>query len=144
MSCLTLCNPVKHSMPGLPVHQDQLRVPPKPMSIELVMPSNHPILYRPLLLLASIFPSIRAFQISPLFTSGGQSTGVSAWTSVLPMNTQDWSSLGWTGWSPCSPRNSQEFSPSPQFKRMNSLVLSFLYSPTLRSIHDYWKNHSFD
>ena len=46
--------------------------------------------------------------------------------------------------SPCSPRDSQESSPTPQFKRINSLALSFLYSLTLTSIHDYWKNHSFD
>ena len=72
--------------------------PPKPMSIESVMPSNHLILCRPLLLLPSIFPSIRVFPMSQLFASGGQSIGVSASTSVLPMNTQDWSPLGWTGW----------------------------------------------
>ena len=46
--------------------------------------------------------------------------------------------------SPCSPRDSQESSPTPQFKSVKSLVLSFLYGPTLKSIHDYWKNHSFD
>ena len=46
--------------------------------------------------------------------------------------------------SPCSPRDSQESSPTPQFKSINSSVLSFLYSPTLTSMHDYWKNHSFD
>ena len=45
--------------------------------------------------------------------------------------------------SPCSPRDSQESSPTPQFKSINSM-LSFLYTPTLTSIHDYWKNHSFD
>ena len=47
-------------------------------------------------------------------------------------------------WSPCSPRDSQVSSPTPQFKSINSSVLSFLYSPTLVSIHDYWKNHSLD
>ena len=47
-------------------------------------------------------------------------------------------------WSPCSPRDSQESSPIPQLKSINSLVLSFLYGPTLTSTHDYWKNHSFD
>ena len=47
-------------------------------------------------------------------------------------------------WSPCSPRDSHESSSTPQFKSINSLALSFLYSPTLTSIHDYWKNHSFD
>ena len=70
----------------------------KLMSIEWVMPSNHLILCRPLLLLPSIFPASGSFQMSQLFTSGGQSIGVSASTAVLPMNTQDWSPLGWTGW----------------------------------------------
>ena len=46
--------------------------------------------------------------------------------------------------SPCSPRDSQESSPKPQYKSINSLVLSFLYGPTFTSIHDYWKNHKFD
>ena len=70
----------------------------KLMSIESGMPSNHLILHCPLLLLPSIFPSIRSFQMSQLFASGGQSIRVSASTSVLPMNTHDWSPLGWTGW----------------------------------------------
>ena len=74
------------------------RSSPKPMSIKLVMLSNHLILCWPLLLLPSIFPSIRSFQMSQLFASGGQSIEVSASPSVLPMNTQDWSPLGWTGW----------------------------------------------
>ena len=59
-SCLTLCDPMNGSTQGLSVHH-QLRSPPKPMSIESVMPSNHLILCRPLLLLPSIFPSIRVF-----------------------------------------------------------------------------------
>ena len=70
----------------------------KLMSIESVMPFNHLIFCHPLLLLPSIFPSIRVFQMSHLFSSGGQSIGASASTSVLPMNTQVWSPLGWTGW----------------------------------------------
>ena len=114
----------------------------KLMSIESVMPSNHLILCLPLLLLPSIVPSIRVFSNESALCSGGQSIGVSASTSVLPMNTQDWSPLGWTGGFPCSPRDSQESSPTPQFKSINSLVLSFLYSPTLTSKHDHWKNHS--
>ena len=72
--------------------------PPKPMSIVSAMPSNHLILCHPLLLWPSIFPSTRSFQMSQLSSSGGQSIGVSASTSVPPMNTQDWSPLGWTGW----------------------------------------------
>ena len=105
----------------------------KCMSIESVMPSNHLILCRPLLLLFSIFAGIRVFSKSQFFTSGGQSIGFSASASVLPMNIQDW--------SPYSPRDSQESSPTPQFKSINSSVLSFLYSPTLTSTYDYWKNH---
>ena len=91
------------------------------------------------------FPALTSFQMSQLFTSGGQSIGVSASASVLPMNTQDWSPLRWTGWiSLQSPGDSQESSPTPQFKSINSSVLSFLHSPTLTSIHDCWKNHSLD
>ena len=89
-------------------------------------------------------PASESFQMSQLFASGDQSIRVSTSASVLPVNTQDWSPLGWTGGSPCSPRNSQESSPTPQFKSINSSVLSFLYSPNLTSIHDHWKNHSFD
>ena len=81
-------------------------------------------------------PASGSFPMSQLFAWGGQSTGVSALASFLPKNTQDW--------SPCSPRDSQESSPTPQFKSINSLALSFLQSPTLTSIHDYWKNHSLD
>ena len=84
-------------------------------------------------------PASGSFSRSQFFPSGGQSIGVSASASVLPMNIWDW-----LVWSPCNPRDSQESSPTPQFKSINSLVLSFLYSPTLTSIHDYWKNHSFD
>ena len=96
-SCLTLCNPTDCGMPDFPVHhnyQSLLTI----MSIEPMMPSNHLIFCRHLLPLPSIFPSIRVFQMSQFFPSGGQSIGVSASTSVLPMNTQDRSPLEWTGW----------------------------------------------
>ena len=110
---------------------------PKPMSIESVMPSNHLILWHPLLLLPSIFPSIRVFSMSQLFAWGGQSIGVSASTSVLPMNTQDWSPLGWTGWI------------SLQFKGLsrvfpNTTVQKHQFFHSLLSLHDYLKNHSLD
>ena len=84
------------------------------------------------------FPKSESFQMSQFFVSDGQSIGVSALTSALPMNIQDWFLLGLTGLISCSPRDSQESSPTPQFKSINSLALSFLYSPTLISIHDYW------
>ena len=85
-----------------------------------------------------------SFPMSQFFASGGQSIGVSASTSVLPMNIQDRFPLGWTGWISLSPRDSQESSPTPQFKSINSSVLSFLCSPTLTSVNDHWKTHSFD
>ena len=81
-------------------------------------------------------PALGSFPINQLFAWGGQSTGVSALASILPINTQDW--------SPFSPRDSQESSPTPQFKSINSSALSFLHSPILTSIHDHWKNHSLD
>ena len=117
---------------------------PKLMSIELVMPSNHLILCHFLLLPPSIFPSIRVFSSESVLHIRWPNMGVSASTSVLPVNIQDWFPLGWMVRSPCSPRDSQESSPTPQFKSFNSSVLSFLYSPTLTSIHDHWKNHSLD
>ena len=70
----------------------------KLMPIKLVMTSNHLILYRPLLLPPSIFPSIRVFSNESVLRIRGQTIGVSASASVLPMNIQDWFPLGWTGW----------------------------------------------
>ena len=77
------------------------------------------------------FPASGFFSVSQFFLSGGQSTRVSVSASVLPMNTQDSFPLGWIG---CSPRDSQESSPTPQFININSSVLSFLYSPTLKIV----------
>ena len=90
------------------------------------------------------FPASGSFQMSQLFASDGQSTGVSASTSVLPMNIQNWFPSGWTGLSSLQSKGLSRSSPTPQFKNINSLTLSFLYSLTLISIHDYWKNHSLD
>ena len=90
------------------------------------------------------FSASGSFQMSQVFTSGGQSIGVSASISVPPMNTQDWSPLGWTGWISLQSKDSHASSPTPQFKSINSSPLIFLYSPTLTSIHDYWKNHRLD
>ena len=111
---------------------------PKPMSTESVMPSNPLILCGPLLLLSSIFPSIRVFS--------NESVPLIRWPKYWSFNFSISPSNEYSGLvgSPCSPRDSQESSPIPQFKNINSSVLSFLYSPTLISIYDYWKNHSLD
>ena len=116
----------------------------KLMSITLVMPSTISSSVIPFSTHLQSFWASGSFPMSLFFVSGAQSTGVSTSASVLPMNIQDWFPLGWTGWSPCSLRDPQESSPTPQFKSINSSALSFLYSPTLTSIHDYWKNHRFD
>ena len=89
-------------------------------------------------------PASGSFQICQLFISGGQSIGVSASTSVPQWTPRTDLLEDGLIESPCNPRDSQESSPIPQFKSINSLALSFLYSPTLTFIHDYWKNYSFD
>ena len=90
------------------------------------------------------FPASGSFLMSQFFALGGQSIGVSASTSVLPMNIQDWFPLGLTGWISSQSKGLSKVSPTPQFKSITSSALSFLYSPTLTSIHDHWKNHSLD
>ena len=89
------------------------------------------------------FPASGSFPTNQFFTPGDQSIGVSASASVLPMNIQDWSPLGWTGWISLQSKGlSRVF--NTKGSKVNSLALSFPYSPTLKSIHDYWKNHGFE
>ena len=90
------------------------------------------------------FPASESFPVSQFFASGDQSIGVSSSAWVLAMNIKDWFALGWTGLISYTPRDSQESSAKPQFKSINSSVLSFLHSTTLTSIHDHWKNHNLD
>ena len=87
------------------------------------------------------FPASGSFPMSQFCPTGDQNTGVSASASVLPINIQDWFPVGWTSWISLQ---SQESYSTPQFKNIKSWVLSFIYGPTLTTIHDYWKNHSFD
>ena len=133
-SCLTLCHPMDCSTPGVLVYHQLL---------ELAQTHVHQVCDAIQLSHPLSSPSPPAFSLSQhqgLFQwisssqSGGQSIGVSASASILAMNIQDWFPLGLTLWSPCSPRDSQESSPTQQFKSTSSLVLNFLYSPTLTSI----------
>ena len=117
----------------------------KLMSISSVMPSNHLILCHPLLLPLSIFPSIRVFTNESVLCIRWPNYWSFSF-SISPSN--EYSGLisfriHWVE-SPCSPRDSQESSPTPKFKNISSSAFNFFYSPTLTSIHDYWKNHSFD
>ena len=90
------------------------------------------------------FPASGSFQMSQLFTSGGQSIEVSVSTSVLPMNTQDWLYLGWTVWISLQFKGLSRVFSKSQFESINSSVLSLLYGPTLTSMHNYWKSHTYD
>ena len=136
-SCLTLCNPMDWSMPGFPVnhqHQElaQIHVHQVSDAIQPSYPLSSP------LLLPSIFPRIRVFSNELVLCIRWPKY----WGFSFNISTSNEYS-GLVG-SPCSPRDSQESSPTPQFKNINSLALSFLYGSTLTSIHDYWKSHSFD
>ena len=88
------------------------------------------------------FPASGSFQMSQFFTSGGHSIGVSASASVLPMNIQDWFLLGWNGWISFLTKGLLRVSSNTIVQKHQ--LFSTLSSPTLTSIHDYWKNHSFD
>ena len=120
------------------------RSPPRLMSIELVMPSDHLILCRPLLLLLSIFPSIRVFSNESALRIRWQKYWSFSF-NISPSNehpglisfTMDWLDL-------LAVQGTLKPSPTPQFKSINSSALSLLHSPTLTSIHDHWKNHSLD
>ena len=139
-SCPTLCNPMDCSTPGLLVHHQLLELT-QLMFIKSVMPSNHLILCHPLILRPSIFPIIRVFS--------NESVLRIRWTkywsfsfSISPSNSglisfrMDWLDLLVV--------QGTFKSLLQQFKSINSSVLSLLYGPSLISIHDYWKNHSFD
>ena len=134
-SCPTLCYPMDCSTPGLPV----LHLLPEFTQSHVhwlgdaIQPS-HPLLFPS--------PAFNLFHHQGLFkwvssSHQGPMFGVSVSTSILPMNIQDWFSfrMDWLDLLG-SPRDSQESSPTPQFKSINSLVLSFLYRPTLTSILD--------
>ena len=143
-SCPTLCDSMDCSTPGLPVHHQlpelaQTHVRRVSDAIQL----SHP-------LLSPSPPYFNLFQHQGLFQWVSSSHQVA---KVLEFQLQHqsfqrifrtdflWNRL--VG-SPCIPRDSQESFPTPQFKSINSSALSFLSSPTLTSIHDYWKNHSLD
>ena len=142
--CPTLCDFMNRSTPGLPVHH---QLP------EFTQTHIHSVgdAIQPSYPLSSLSPpALNLSQNQGLFKSVSTSHQVA---KVLDFQLQH-QSFQWTPrtdlfydglvGSPCSLRDSQESSPTPQFKSINSLVLSFLYSPTLTSIHDHWKNPSFD
>ena len=139
LSCVQL-----FATPWIAAHQASLSITNSRSSHSNSCPSSqwcHPAISSSVIPFSSCpqsLPASESFPMSQLFTWGGPSTGVSALASFLPKNSQSWSPLEWTGCISKSPRDSQESSPTPQFKNINSLVLSFLHSPTLTSIHDHY------
>ena len=144
-SCLTLCDPVNHSTPGLPVH---LQLPKFTQThVHRVSQWCHPAISSSVIPFSSCpqsLPASESFPMSQPFAWGGQNIGVSALASVLPMNTQDWSPLGWTAWISLQSKELLGVFSNTTVQKINSLSLSFLHSPTLTSIHDHRKNHSLD
>ena len=140
---MSFCDPMDCSTPGLPVHH-QLPEFTQTHVQELVMPSNHLILCRPLLLLPSIFPSIRVFSNeSVLCIRWPQDWSFSF--SISPSNEHSGLIFFRMDWlDRLAVQGTLKSSPTPQFKSINSLVLSFVYGPLLISIDDYWKNYSFE
>ena len=141
-SCLTLFDPMNHTTPGL-LFITNFQSSSKLTFTESVMPSNHLILCHPLLLLPSIFPSIRVFSNESALSIRRPKYWSFSF-NISPSNEHPGLISFRTDWLDLLTRDSQESSPTPQLKSINSLVLSFLYSPTLTSLHDYWKNHSLD
>ena len=143
LSCVQLfVTPVDCNIPGsLSITNSWCLL--KLMSIELVMPSNHLMPCHPLVLLPSIFPSIRVFSNETVHIRWPKYWSFSF--SVSPSNDysgpisfrMDWLDL-------LAVQGTLKTSTTPQFKSINSSALSFLYSPTFTSIHNYWQNHSFD
>ena len=141
-SCLTLCDLMDYSPPGLPAHHQLQEFTQTHVHWvrDAIWPS-HP-------LSSPSPPTFNLSQHQDLFKWISSSHQVAKVLELQPQHQAfQWifrMDFLWNGLdgSLCSPRDSQEFSPTPQFKSINSSALSFLYSPTLTSIHDYWKNHS--
>ena len=143
-SCPTLCDPMDCSTPGFPVLHYLLELAQTHVHwVGDAILASHP-------LSTPSSPALSLSQHQGLFQWVGslhqvaKVLRVSASASVLSRIFRVDFLEDWLGWSHCSPRDSQESFPAPQFESINSLVLSFLYGPTLTSVHDYWRNHSLD
>ena len=137
--CSTLCDPTDYSTPGFPVlHYLQEFAQ---THVHWVSDAIHSscLLLPPFSSCPQSFPASGSFQISQFFTSGGQTIGASASVSGLPMSIKGWFSLGWTGWISLQSKGFSRVFSNTTVKSINSLALSFLYSPTLTFVHDYWK-----
>ena len=123
-SCPTLCYSVNRSTPGLPVHHQLPEFTQTHVHwVDDTIQPSHPVI--PFSSCPQSIPASGSFQTSQLFESGGQSTGVSASTSVPPMNTQDWSPLGWTGWISLQTKGLKSLLQHHSITASQSLILRF-------------------
>ena len=137
-SCPTFCDHMNHSVPGLPVHHqfpEFTQTHPLSQWCHLTI-SSSVVAFSSCL---QSLPTSGYFQMSQLFASGGQNIGVSASTSVLPVNNLDWSPSGWTGWI-----SAQSKGLSRVFSNTTVQKHQFFSGLTRTSTHDHWKNHSLD
>ena len=135
-------------------HEPQHTRPPCPSPTPGVQPNPcpssqccHPTISSSVIPFSSclqFFPASESFQMSQFFTSGGQSIGVSALVSLFPVNIQDWWPLGWTGWISLLSKGLSRVFSNTTVQKHQFFGTQHFYSPTLTSIHDYWKNHSLD
>ena len=137
LSRVRLCDCLDCRTPGFPVHH-QL-----PELTQTLVDWLNDAIQLPFSSCLQSFPASVSFLMSQLFASGDQSIGASGLASVLPMNIQDSFPLGWTGWISLQSKGLPTVS-STTVQSINSSALSFLYSSTLTSIYDYWKNHRFN
>ena len=142
-SCLTLCDPMNRSTPGLPIHHQLLEFTQIHIhQVSDAIQPSHP--------LSSLSPSApnpshhQSLFMSQLFPWGGQSTGISALASVLPKKSQGWSPSEWTVWISLQSKGLSRVFYNTTVQSISSSALSLLHSPTLTSIHDHRKNHSLD
>ena len=123
---------------------------PNPRAYSNSCPSHqwcHPTVSSPVVPISSClqsFPASGSCPVSQFFTSGGQNIGASASASVLAMNIKDWSPLGWTGLISLQSKGLSRVFSNTTAQKHQFFSISFIYGPTLTSIHDYWKNHSSD
>ena len=137
-----LCHAVDCSTQGLPVHhQLPLTQTHDHLVCDAIVPSNPVIPFSSCL---QHSPGSGSFQMSQFFHQVAELLEFQLQHQSFQWIFRNDFLLDRLVGSPCSPRDSQESSPTPQFKSINSLVLSLLYSPTLTSIHDYWRNHTLD
>ena len=143
-SCLTLCNPMDYSTSGVPVHH---QLPELAHSCPLgwwCRPTISSSSVIPFSSCLQSFPASGSFQMSQFFASGAQNIGVSASASVLPVNIQNWFPLGLTSLISLLSKGLSRVFSNTTVQKHQFFGAQLFYSPTLTSIHDYWKNYSFE